>query len=59
MSKVLKDVPETFMPQPPGLVALETPNPGKGPAKELFYKESVPVTVEDEPPQSSNSKPVD
>ncbi|MEI7613185.1 MAG: penicillin-binding protein 1A [Betaproteobacteria bacterium] len=59
MSKVLKDVPESFMPQPTGLVALETPSPGKGPAKELFYKENVPVEVEVEPPQDSTSKPVD
>ncbi|MEI7428917.1 MAG: penicillin-binding protein 1A [Betaproteobacteria bacterium] len=59
MSKVLKDVPESFMPQPTGLVALETANTGKGPAKELFYKENVPVEVEPEPPQDTSSKPVD
>jgi penicillin-binding protein 1A len=59
MGKVLKDVPESFLPQPTGLVALETVSPGKGPAKELFYKENVPVVVEEEPPQDSNAKPVD
>ena len=59
MGKVLKDVPESFMPQPPGLVALETPGSGKGPAKELFYKENVPTEVEPEPLQDQNSKPVD
>ena len=59
MGKVLKNVPESFMPQPPGLVALETPGSGKGPAKELFYKENVPAEVEPEPLQDQNSKPVD
>ncbi|WP_263769818.1 penicillin-binding protein 1A [Propionivibrio soli] len=59
MGKVLKDVPESFMTQPDGLVALETPNPGKGPAKELFYKENVPIAVEPEPPQDPDAKPID
>ena len=59
MGKVLKDVPESFMPQPDGLVALDTVSSGKGPAKELFYKENVPVEVEPEPPQDPNAKPID
>ena len=59
MGKVLKDVPESFMPQPEGLTSLEVPNSGKGPAKELFYKENVPVEVEPEPPQDQDAKPVD
>jgi penicillin-binding protein 1A len=59
MSKVLKDVPESFMPQPEGLVAIEVANSGKGPAKELFYKENVPAEVEPEPPQDMSIKPVD
>ena len=59
MSKALKDVPESFMPQPDGLVALETPGSGKGPAREYFYKENVPVSVEPEPPQDHDAKPVD
>ena len=59
MGKALKDVPETFLPQPDGLVALETGDSGKGPAKEFFYKENVPVEVEPEPPQDPDSKPVD
>jgi penicillin-binding protein 1A len=59
MAKVLKDVPETFMPQPDGLVALDGSGSGKGPARELFYKESVPTSVEAEPEQDPNSKPVD
>lgn len=59
MSKVLKDVPESFLPQPNGLVAIDAPGNGKGPAKELFYKENVPATIEAEPPQDANAKPVD
>ena len=60
MAKVLKDVPETFMPQPEGLAALETmSSSGKGPTKELFYKENVPTEVEPEPEQDPNIKPLD
>ena len=59
MAKVLKDVPESFMPEPEGLVALETEAAGKGPKKELFYKENAPEEVEPEPPQDANAKPVD
>ncbi len=59
MGKVLKNVPESFMPQPAGLVALETEGSGKGPVKEFFYQENVPIEVEPEPPQDPNSKPVD
>ena len=59
MAKVLKDVPESFMPQPDGLAALAITNPGKGPAKEFFYKENVPAAIEPEPPQDESAKPVD
>ena len=59
MAKVLKDVPESFMPQPDGLVAVDGSGSGKGPARELFYKENVPARVEAEPEQDPNSKPVD
>lgn len=59
MAKVLKDVPQSFMPQPDGLVALEIAASGKGPAKELFYKENVPAEVEPEAPQDQDAKPVD
>ncbi len=59
MTKVLKDVPETFPPQPEGLVALDAPGRGKGPAKELFYKENAPAEVPAEPPQDESIKPVD
>jgi len=58
MGKVLKDVPETFMPQPDGLVALEATS-AKGPTKEFFYKENAPTEVEPEPEQDPNNKPVD
>ena len=57
MATVLKDVPESFMPQPEGLVALEVAGSGKGPTKEFFYKENVPAEVEPEPPQDPNAKP--
>ena len=57
MAMVLKDVPESFMPQPEGLVALEVAGSGKGPTKEFFYKENVPAEVEPEPPQDPNAKP--
>jgi penicillin-binding protein 1A len=59
MTRVLKDVPESFMPQPPGIVSLETVSSMKGPVKELFYKENVPREVEPEPPQDPNAKPSD
>ena len=59
MAKVLKDVPESFMPQPDGLVAVDGSGSGRGPARELFYKENVPVAVEAEPEQDPNFKPVD
>jgi penicillin-binding protein 1A len=59
MSKALKDVPETFLPQPEGLVSVDAPGHGKGPAKELFFKENVPAEVPPAPPQDENAKPVD
>ncbi|WP_211364197.1 penicillin-binding protein 1A [Propionivibrio limicola] len=59
MATALKDQPEAFLPEPEGLVALDAVAPGKGPAKELFYKENVPQELEPEPPQDETSKPVD
>ncbi len=59
MAKALKGVPETFLPQPEGLVALEAPGHSKGPAKELFYKENLPAEVPPAPPQDENIKPLD
>ena len=59
MSRVLKDVPESFQSQPQGLVAIDSPGSGKGTAKELFYKENVPSAIEPEPQQDPNAKPVD
>ncbi len=58
MGKVLKDVPQSFMPQPEGLVSLEIVGSGKGPAREFFYKENVPAIEELEPPQDQNAIPV-
>ena len=59
MAVALKDVPQTFMSQPDGLVALEIENPGKGPAREFFYKENVPPVIEIEPPQDPDDVPID
>ena len=59
MAKVLKNVPQSFLPQPPGIVAVETVNAGKGPSKELFYQENVPAEIAPEPPQDPNNKPLD
>ena len=59
MAKALKNVPETYMPQPEGLVGMPVANPGKGPAVEYFYKENAPHALEPEPPQDPNAKPVD
>lgn len=59
MGKVLKDVPESVMPQPEGLVAVAGSGSGKGPANELFYRENVPPAVEAEPLLDPDSKPID
>ncbi|MDR3299189.1 MAG: penicillin-binding protein 1A [Candidatus Accumulibacter sp.] len=42
MSKVLKDVPQSFMRMPKGLVVLDVVEPDKEPIKEYFYKENIP-----------------
>lgn len=63
MSTALKDVPESFMAQPDGLVALEVVAPGKGPRKEFFYAENTPTEADSEAelelPLDEQSKPVD
>ena len=59
MSKALKDVPQSVMSAPSGLVAMEVAGSGKGPTKEYFYQENVPVEPQPEPPQDENAKPVD
>lgn len=59
MARVLDGVPESFVPQPEGLVALDAPPGGKGPAKEMFYRENVPVEVPPQPPEDFFSRPVD
>ena len=64
MAKALKDVPESFLPQPQGLASIEMANPGKGPAKELLYKENLPPEPEDDLESAlsikhNDDKPVD
>ncbi len=59
MAKTLKGVPESFLPQPEGLAALDAPGHGKGPAKELFYKENLPAEIPEAPPQDESIKPID
>ena len=59
MAKTLKGVPESFLPQPEGLAALDAPGHGKGPAKELFYKENLPTEIPEAPPQDESIKPID
>jgi penicillin-binding protein 1A len=59
MAKVLKGVPESFLPQPEGLAALDAPGHGRGPAKELFYKENLPTEIPEAPPQDESIKPID
>ncbi|MBL8397630.1 MAG: penicillin-binding protein 1A [Candidatus Accumulibacter sp.] len=41
MSKALKNVPETFLPAPEGLVVRKSTR-SKGPSQELFYEENAP-----------------
>jgi len=54
MDKALKNVPETFMPTPPGLITVTIPAGGAGEAigkgSELIYKESLPLP----PPEGSD-----
>ena len=45
MSRALKDVPQTFMKQPTGLVSAETADALSGPKKELFYKENITEVI--------------
>ena len=59
MQKALKDVPESFMPVPEGLVAKEVPASGKGPAKEYFYKENTPAELPEQQAGDADSKAVD
>jgi penicillin-binding protein 1A len=59
MAKALKDVPESFLQKPEGLISIDAPGHGKGPAKELFFKENAPTEVPQAPPEDENAKPVD
>ncbi|MDR0578923.1 MAG: penicillin-binding protein 1A [Candidatus Accumulibacter sp.] len=49
MSKALRNVPQSFMPVPDGLVAVDIPDPEKGPSREYFYQENVPPPDGPEP----------
>ena len=50
MAKALSNTPESFLPMPEGIVSVATPDSGKGPAQEMFYRENVPQQIEPEPP---------
>jgi len=50
MLTALKGVPQTFLKQPEGLVAVDAyGEQGKGPQRELFYKENIPATLPPDP----------
>ena len=59
MGKVLRDVPESFLPTPDCIVSVAVPDRGKGPALELFYKENAPAEVESVAPADESLAPVD
>jgi penicillin-binding protein 1A len=59
MAKALKDVPESFLPAPEGLVTVPAASRGKGPTEELFYQENAPAELEPEPPLDDSIKPED
>ncbi|WP_300336730.1 penicillin-binding protein 1A [Accumulibacter sp.] len=59
MGRVLRDVPESFLPTPDGIVSVAVPDRGKGPALELFYKENAPAEVESVAPADESLAPVD
>lgn len=59
MAKVLRDVPESFLPAPDGIVSLAVPDRGKGPALELFYRENAPAAIEPVAPPDDSTQPVD
>ena len=50
MTKALSNTPESFLSMPEGIVSVASPDAGKGPAQELFYRENVPAQIEPEPP---------
>ena len=59
MAKALKDIPESFLPAPEGLVTVPDSSSGNGPAEELFYRENAPAALEPEPPLDDSIKPED
>ena len=56
MKTALKDVPQTFQPQPPGLTSIETP----WSSREIFYQENVPDLTPPEPetPEDAQDDPI-
>jgi len=59
MQKALKDVPESVMPVPEGMIAREIADSGKGPTKEYFYKENIPEEPPSNLPGDADTKSVD
>ncbi|MDS4015987.1 MAG: penicillin-binding protein 1A [Candidatus Accumulibacter sp.] len=59
MARVLKDVPESFLPPPQGVVARTTSGRKKGPSEEFFYEENAPDELEPEPATDEAAKPED
>ncbi len=60
MAKALKDVPETFLPAPEGLVVRKA-HRNKKPSQELFYEENAPSDDEsaDAPVEDNSATPED
>lgn len=57
MEKALKNVPETFMAMPPGLISINTPPDGSGNSagkEELIYKENLPPPPKDDASDTSD-----
>ena len=59
MQQALKDVPEYVPPPPEGMAAKEIVDPGKGPAREYFYKEFVPAEVPEPQPGDARTEALD
>ncbi|MBK5915336.1 penicillin-binding protein [Rhodocyclus purpureus] len=59
MSRVLRNVPESVMPQPEGIVSMEMPGRGGKLAREIFYQESVPSEPQAQLPAGDGAPAVD
>ena len=55
MAKALKDVPQSVMQQPEGLVGVSAISPDGAPVNEMLYQENVPV--DEAPPGESMERP--